>query len=38
LINAFTLDRAVYELGYELTYRPEWSIIPIRGIKEILQI
>lgn len=38
LINAFTLDRAVYELGYELTYRPEWSVIPVRGIKEILQI
>jgi maltose alpha-D-glucosyltransferase / alpha-amylase len=26
----------VYELGYELNNRPEWVVIPIRGIKHHL--
>jgi maltose alpha-D-glucosyltransferase/alpha-amylase len=32
LIQAFLLEKAVYELGYELNNRPEWVIIPIKGI------
>ena len=31
------LDKAVYEIGYELNNRPSWVLIPIRGIKHILQ-
>ncbi|MDH4231639.1 MAG: maltose alpha-D-glucosyltransferase [Nitrospirota bacterium] len=38
LLESFLLEKAVYELGYELNNRPDWVIIPIRGIKRILQI
>ena len=31
------LDKAVYEVSYELNNRPDWVIIPIRGIRHILQ-
>lgn len=33
LLQAFILDKAIYELGYELNNRPDWVIIPIKGIK-----
>jgi maltose alpha-D-glucosyltransferase/alpha-amylase len=32
LLNAYTLEKAIYELGYELNNRPAWVKIPIRGI------
>jgi maltose alpha-D-glucosyltransferase/alpha-amylase len=37
LFDAFLLEKAVYELGYELNNRPDWVIIPLRGIRYILQ-
>ncbi len=37
LLKTLLLDKAVYELGYELNNRPAWAMIPIRGIKQILQ-
>jgi maltose alpha-D-glucosyltransferase/alpha-amylase len=37
LIEAYLLDKAVYEIGYELNNRPDWVVIPIRGIKHILK-
>jgi len=36
LLQAFVLDKALYELNYELNNRPEWVRIPLRGIIEIL--
>jgi maltose alpha-D-glucosyltransferase / alpha-amylase len=32
LIRTFLIEKAVYELGYELNGRPDWVIIPLRGI------
>jgi maltose alpha-D-glucosyltransferase/alpha-amylase len=36
LLRAFLLDKGIYELLYELNNRPEWVVIPIRGIRAIL--
>jgi maltose alpha-D-glucosyltransferase/alpha-amylase len=36
LFEIFLLDKAVYELGYELNNRPDWVRIPLRGIDDIL--
>lgn len=30
------LEKAVYELGYEVNYRPTWVKIPLRGIIEVI--
>ena len=32
LLRSFTLDKALYELLYELNHRPDWVRIPIQGI------
>jgi maltose alpha-D-glucosyltransferase/alpha-amylase len=36
MLEAYLLDKAVYEVSYELNNRPDWVVIPIRGIKHIL--
>lgn len=33
LIRTYLIEKAVYELGYELNGRPEWTAIPLRGIE-----
>ena len=37
LLNAFLLEKAVYELGYELNNRPDWVGLPLRGILHLLE-
>lgn len=32
LIRTFLIEKAVYELGYELNGRPDWVSIPLRGL------
>jgi maltose alpha-D-glucosyltransferase/alpha-amylase len=36
LLDAFVLEKAVYELTYELGNRPEWSWIPLTGLLDTL--
>jgi trehalose synthase-fused probable maltokinase len=38
LFRVFLLEKAVYELGYELNNRPDWVKIPLRGIRELLEV
>ncbi|MFH1837057.1 MAG: maltose alpha-D-glucosyltransferase [Candidatus Omnitrophota bacterium] len=38
LFQVYLLDKAIYELGYELNNRPDWLFVPIKGIKNILDI
>jgi maltose alpha-D-glucosyltransferase/alpha-amylase len=37
LLRAFTLDKALYELAYELNNRTEWVRIPLAGIRRIVE-
>ncbi len=37
LLDTFLLEKAVYELNYELNNRPDWVLIPIRGIRSIIE-
>jgi maltose alpha-D-glucosyltransferase / alpha-amylase len=37
MLEAYLLDKVVYEIGYELNNRPDWVVVPIRGIKHILR-
>ncbi|MHA2429901.1 MAG: hypothetical protein ACXACC_02595 [Promethearchaeota archaeon] len=36
LINYFTIERTLHELDYELLFRPNKIIVPILGLKEII--
>jgi trehalose synthase-fused probable maltokinase len=36
LLRLFELEKAFYELAYELNNRPEWTWIPMRGISKLL--
>ncbi|MGH7925480.1 MAG: maltose alpha-D-glucosyltransferase [Candidatus Binatus sp.] len=36
LLDAFVMEKALYELGYELNNRPNWIQIPLEGIAKII--
>jgi trehalose synthase-fused probable maltokinase len=36
LLKYCLLEKAIYELGYELNSRPRWSVIPLTGIASIM--
>ena len=38
LLDAHLLEKAVYEIGYELNNRPDWVRIPVLGVLEILEM
>jgi maltose alpha-D-glucosyltransferase / alpha-amylase len=38
LLNALQMEKAVYELGYELNNRPDWIRVPLNGIEQLLGI
>ena len=37
LLSVFELEKAVYELRYELNNRPDWIGIPVAGIQRLLE-
>jgi len=37
LVELFTLEKALYEIRYELDNRPDWVGIPVRGILDLLE-
>lgn len=37
LLRYHLFEKAIYELGYELNSRPDWVIIPLKGIIQILK-
>jgi trehalose synthase-fused probable maltokinase len=37
LLSVFELEKAVYELRYELDNRPEWVGIPVAGIQRLIE-
>jgi maltose alpha-D-glucosyltransferase/alpha-amylase len=36
LLRAHLLEKALYEISYELSHRPEWVRIPIHGVMELI--
>ncbi|HKS23407.1 MAG TPA: maltose alpha-D-glucosyltransferase [Thermoanaerobaculia bacterium] len=36
LLDAYLIEKALYEIVYELNNRPEWVRIPLRGVMELL--
>jgi maltose alpha-D-glucosyltransferase/alpha-amylase len=36
LLESYLLEKAIYELGYELNNRPDWVRIPIAGILHVM--
>jgi maltose alpha-D-glucosyltransferase / alpha-amylase len=36
MLDAYVLEKAVYELGYELGNRPTWAAIPLHGLLQLL--
>ena len=36
LLGAHLLEKAVYEMGYELNNRPDWIGVPLLGIRQLL--
>ncbi|NBA85386.1 trehalose synthase [Emticicia sp. CRIBPO] len=37
LLQFHLLEKAVYELGYEINYRPGWVKIPLKGIVDVIR-
>jgi maltose alpha-D-glucosyltransferase/alpha-amylase len=38
LLDIYLLEKAVYELGYELNNRPDWVSVPLQGILDLLRV
>src|SRR5262249_48547671 len=36
LLDAFVLDKVLYELAYELNHRPDWVRIPLIGVRKLV--
>ena len=38
MLDIYLLEKAVYELGYELNNRPAWAVIPLKGILSVREV
>ena len=38
LLDAFLLEKGLYEIAYEINNRPDWIDIPLRGIHDLLEV
>ena len=38
LLDLFVLEKALYELRYEINHRPDWVAIPLAGLAELFSI
>jgi maltose alpha-D-glucosyltransferase/alpha-amylase len=36
LLRAFLLEKALYEVAYEIGNRPDWAVIPLQSIREVM--
>ena len=36
LLDVYLLEKSLYELRYELNNRPQWTAIPLSGIRQLL--
>jgi maltose alpha-D-glucosyltransferase/alpha-amylase len=36
LLDFFLLEKAIYEVGYELNNRPDWLDVPLLGLTQLL--
>jgi maltose alpha-D-glucosyltransferase/alpha-amylase len=37
LLDVYLLEKAIYELGYELNSRPDWVKVPLQGLLQLLE-
>jgi maltose alpha-D-glucosyltransferase/alpha-amylase len=37
ILDAYLLDKAIYEVNYELNNRPDWVALPLQGILQVLK-
>ena len=37
ILEAYLLDKAIYEINYELNNRPDWVVLPLQGILQVLE-
>jgi len=37
MLNFFLLEKSLYEVEYELSYRPAWIFVPLQGMLRVLE-
>jgi maltose alpha-D-glucosyltransferase/alpha-amylase len=37
MLDGYLLQKALYELNYEMNNRPDWLIVPLKGIMQVLE-